>query len=269
MIRILIILSCLIISISVMLLLMANNKIKKMTLNKLDNKLKSTKQGRYYKKIDLKLNKLGVKFMFKNITPATFLISKVAICLLVFIFVYCKYGITIASISFIATYFGIDIILKISNNQDNEELLRDLKSAYRSLKIQSKAGVYITDALSECYLVVKDKRLKVALLDLNNSIGRDYDIEESIKEFNSKFDNSYIDTFCIVILQSIKSGQISKILDNLTKQIEDIERILNKKEADKLEFKFELQLVLMFIGLIGLLLFGVSKQLSTDMLGVF
>lgn len=45
-------------------------------------------------------------------------------------------------------------------------MLNDIRLIYDTLKIQSKSGVYITDILSECQLLVQMPRLKKALMEL-------------------------------------------------------------------------------------------------------
>ena len=58
-------------------------------------------------------------------------------------------------------------------------MMPDIKVIYDTLRIQTKAGVFINEALGQCYLKVRNERLKEALLILNGKLIRDKDIETS------------------------------------------------------------------------------------------
>ncbi|CUQ30660.1 hypothetical protein [Clostridium baratii] len=267
-INIILFLCIILISISVFYLLMLNKKISKLTCMKLEENLKRSSWGvKLYENIDKNLSRYGIKYMFNWITPATYILIKLAICLLFLVVLLIKTNILIAIISSICLYFVFDFILKLSNTMDNEEILLDLKRVYDTLRIQTKAGVFLTSSLSECYLVVTNKRLKTALLDLNNKITKERNVQTTIDEFNIKFDNKYIDTFCIVVKQSLQNGKTVQILNDLSIQIQDIEEALNLKREERIKMKLELFQFLIFIGMLAILIFGVITQLNSSMIG--
>lgn len=118
------------------------------------------------------------------------------------------------------------------NKKDNEKILPELKLIYHSLEIQIKAGVYITDALAECYGSVRQPRLRQALLDLAGDIVMKADIYQSLNRFQEQFENRYVDSLCITILQALESGQAVELLKDIGEQMKDMEEsVFQKKKA--------------------------------------
>lgn len=123
-------------------------------------------------------------------------------------------------------------LLLYLNGKDNERLLPELKLVYHALEIQIRAGVYLTDALAECYGSVKEKRLREALLDLAGDIVMKADIYDALERFQGKFDNRYIDALCIIVLQALESGQALELLGDIGEQVKDMEStVLERKKA--------------------------------------
>lgn len=124
------------------------------------------------------------------------------------------------------------ILLLYLNRRDNERMLPELKLVYHALEIQTRAGVYITDALAECYGSVQEKRLRKALLELAGDIVMKADTGASLEKLQGKFDNRYIDSLCIIILQALESGQAVELLRDIGEQIKDMEEaVMEQKKA--------------------------------------
>lgn len=118
------------------------------------------------------------------------------------------------------------------NRRDNERLLPELKLVYHALEIQIQAGVYVTDALAECYGNVQEKRLRQALLELAGDIVMKADVSDSLEKFQGKFNNSYVDSLCITVLQALESGQAVELLRDIGEQVKDMEAaVLERKKA--------------------------------------
>ena len=129
-------------------------------------------------------------------------------------------------------YFLPGGLLVYLNGRDNERLLPEIKLVYNALELQIRAGVYVTDALAECYGSVRERRLRSALLDLAGDIVMRADIYDALEKFQGKFDNSYVDTLCITILQALESGQAVELLADIGEQIRDMEQaVLERKKA--------------------------------------
>lgn len=123
-------------------------------------------------------------------------------------------------------------MLRYLNKRDNEKLLPELKLVYHALEIQIRAGVYVTDALAECYGNVQDRRLRQALLDLAGDIVMKADVHDSLEKLQGKFNNSHVDSLCIIVLQALESGQAVDLLRDIGEQVKDMEAaVLERKKA--------------------------------------
>lgn len=124
------------------------------------------------------------------------------------------------------------LILPMLNRADNERMLSDIRLVYHTLATQIRAGVYVTDALTEIYSGVENIRLKEALLDLGGDIVLHADLITTLDRFQARFDNRYIDSLCITIIQAMESGQAVELLQDIAEQVKDVERtVLEKKKA--------------------------------------
>ena len=212
--------------------LIAREKLnsKKFRYNILQNKFDDTK---------IFLSTHGVNYMFrKNISPFEYYFA----CLFFGIFsafvVMSLNTLTLSSIflGIIAFIIGAilpRIIIKISNSSDNDEMLPDICIIYNFMKIQAEAGVFASTSLGECYKQVKNPRLKSALKDFKKYMIAKNDIVQALQDFNIKFNNTYIDTLCITLEQSTKTGQSIQMLSDVSDQLQDIEHVLYIKEKDK------------------------------------
>lgn len=129
------------------------------------------------------------------------------------------YGVLLAAVF----YQLPGLMLRHLNRQDNERLLPELKLVYQALSIQIRAGVYVTDALAECYGSVQEERLRLALLELSGDIVMKADLYDALDRFQGKFDNRYVDSLCIILLQALESGQAVELLADISEQIKDME----------------------------------------------
>lgn len=190
------------------------------------------KENGWYQKNRQWLIKNGAGFhLGKKMEPMRFLSMRLilgAAGVSVFFPLHPGYGVT----AFVLLYFMPVWMALYLNKQDNEKLLPELKLVYHALEIQIRAGVYVTDALAECYGSVQEKRLRQALLDLAGDIVLKADVYDALDTFQKKFDNRYIDSLCITILQALESGQALELLRDIGEQIRDMEEtMLERKKA--------------------------------------
>lgn len=134
-----------------------------------------------------------------------------------------------------ALFFLPSGLLSYLNLRDNQKLLPELKLVYHAMEVQIRAGVYVTDALAECYGNVREKRLRAALLELAGDIVMRADIYDAINSFQEKFDNRYVDSLCIIILQALESGQAVELLEDMGEQIKDMEGLMLERKKGKLD----------------------------------
>ncbi|MBQ7774375.1 MAG: type II secretion system F family protein [Lachnospiraceae bacterium] len=126
------------------------------------------------------------------------------------------------------------ILLQYLNKRDNERMMWELDMVYSALAIQIRAGVYVTDALAECYGSVSHVRLRDALQNLSGDIVMKADLDSALDRFQSRFNNQYIDSLCITILQATESGQAVELLGDIAEQIKDMEITLQHKKKEQL-----------------------------------
>ena len=209
----------------------------------------------------------GAVYMFGEMaTPVTFLLVKLLAFLLLFMvgisFNSVPAGLTLGVIGF----FMPDILLNVSNSMDNDTMLSDIKCIYDTLRIQTKAGVFLSASLCECYLAVKNRRLKSALLELTNDISTRREIDDALERFNEKFDFGQIDIFCIVIRQSMESGRSVKVLEDLSLQMNDLQRAINMKEKEALDRKVQVIELMLFIGLLAVTVYSLGVEVISSAL---
>ena len=96
-----------------------------------------------YEYMDAFINKYGVNFMIKGITPVGYVALKLIAS--VFVMVVTMHENVVLGLAFgPACYYILDFIFIESNKSDNKLMLEDIKNVYDTLRIQIKAGVYIT-----------------------------------------------------------------------------------------------------------------------------
>ncbi len=109
------------------------------------------------------------------------------------------------------------------NRADSKAMLPDIRLIYHSLGVQIKSGVYVTDALAECSTSVTNRRLKDALSEFYAEVIMKSDIYASLERFRSAFDDRYIDSLCITVVQALESGQAVELLGDIAEQVRDME----------------------------------------------
>lgn len=152
-------------------------------------------------------------------------------------------------------------ILTYLNRQDNRRLLPELKLIYHAMELQIKAGVYVTDALAECYGSVQEKRLRSALLNLAGDIVMRADIYDAINAFQGKFDNAYVDSLCIIVLQALESGQAVELLGDIGEQIKDMEETELQRKKAALDRSITFYQLGIFAVVLGIALYACVKYM--------
>lgn len=212
------------------------------------------------------LTRTGAEYLFHGkLEPITFLLAQAASGLLWMTAGIKLLGIA-GSIFFVIGFMLPRLLLQISNDADNHAMLSDIKSMYDTLRIQTRAGVFFTTALSECYRAVKSGRLKAALIELSGQIAVRQDLETAIDEFNRKFQNVQIDSFCIVLKQSLISGKTIQVLEDISRQLEDIQHKANLLEKDKLERKVQVIELLLFLGMLAISIFCIWSEMTVSLI---
>lgn len=176
------------------------------------------------------------------------------------------YGAGIACIAGLAGMLLPGILLEYLNKSDNEKMLGELDLVYSALGIQIRAGVFVSDALAECYASVRHPRLRGALQDLCSELVVNAELEQALENLQKKFNNKYIDTLCITILQACESGQAVELLGDIAEQIKDMELLIQQRKKDKLDRSTTFYQLGIFVISLGLTLYlCISNMLSASL----
>lgn len=227
------------------------NKAYMVTRQSFLNSMKaSTIKSFNYDAVEQYINSSGLAYMTNyKMTPLMYIMLRIVLALFLMIL-----GLQFNLFAGLALlpigYFGLDFIINMSDKADNDKMLADIEDVYDTLRIQTKAGVYITSVLTDCYLVVKNKRLKSAFLKLTSDIAAKNDIDTALDDFRGKFRNEYIDTLVIIIKQSMQTGQAAKMFDDIREQIADIDAAMLVNEKNSINSKIIFVQMIVYVAII-------------------
>lgn len=144
------------------------------------------------------------------------------------------------------------ILLCISNENDNGNMLKDIKNLFEMLKIQIHAGIYMVDALENCCTEITNKRLLRSLNRLLDEIYMSRDVTKSLENFSESFCNQHIDTLAVILQQSMETGYSKEYLDSAFEQVLDVEQAIYIKTEQSVERTVQVMQVLFMAGIIGI-----------------
>lgn len=205
------------------------------TYERINHQLKEVNKGFLnYEKTKRFLDANGAVYHFgKWMNPMKYLFLRVALGMICFAGGMCIHPCA-AVIGMILGFYGPTLYLTRANQKDNLKMMPQLQSLYNALQEQIKAGVYITDALSECYRGIKKGRLRDALEDLSGEILLKKSFAEAIEHFSIKFNNSTIESLCVILIQAQESGQSIELLGDMAEQIKDMQAAMLIKKKERL-----------------------------------
>lgn len=149
----------------------------------------------------------------------------------------------------------LPVTIPVLNRSDNRKMLPDIRLIYHSIGVQIKSGVYVTDALAECSSSVKSKRLRDALSGFYAEMIMKSDIYVSLERFRASFDNRYIDSLCMTVVQAMESGQALELLSDITEQIRDMEKEVFESRKAGLDRMLTLSQLLVLGAVLGTALY--------------
>lgn len=207
------------------------------------------------------LRKNGAKYhLGKWINPISFIM--VSFCMgLLGLFGGAYLGGVAAVVLAAAGVFLPGIYIQYANGRDNKEMFPELDLIYSALGIQIRAGVYVTDALAECYGRVFQIRLREGLETLSGDIVMKADLDDALERFQGSFNNRYIDTLCITILQAMESGQAVELLGDIGEQIKEMELLLQAGKKEQLDRRVTFYQLGIFALVLVLTLYACITQL--------
>lgn len=217
----------------------------------------------WYQRTQEWLLKEGADFHFgKWLHPTVWLTLRLVLCSIGFL-TGAAFGAGIGVVLAAAFYFLPRLLVQYLNYRDNERMLPELKLIYHGLEIQIRAGVYLTDALAECYAGVQDIRLRQALLDLAGAVTMKADVYDALNHFQRCFDNRYIDALCITLLQAMESGQAVELLGDIAEQVKDMEVSVMGRRKSALDRSLTFYQLGILASVLGMVLYACVTQMFT------
>ena len=175
-----------------------------------------------------------------------------------------------APISFVAAVLGwffLDFVLRSLNKSSNEDMMDDIMEMSRSVLYGKRGGQYIADALKDSVMVVENKRLKTALIQLRNDLDSGKSLDDCLQELEMSFSNGEISSFCTVIKSLQSTGQVDEALRTLENNIEREQVSVNKRRCVVLEQKTTLYVIMIAMDILGMLLYCIIMKLMDMQIG--
>lgn len=216
-----------------------------------------------YESTKLFLSQYGANYLLgHHVAPEEYALLNICLAVIFGLFGGVNFGLVGLIVGGFLGYYLLRMILEISNNSDNEKILYDMKGIYDTLKIKTEGGMFLVSAIAECYKNARNKRLKLALREMHNELITKSDVRGAVDNFNVKFKNKYIDTFCVIIKQSLESGKTVEILKDMADQLTDMQQAINIKIKNKLESQITLIQLLIYSCLIIVCLYGIMMSIG-------
>lgn len=172
-----------------------------------------------------------------------------------------KSGSVVTIAGFVVGFFFLDLYLYMRNKSSNEEMMVDIMEMSRSVLYGKRGGQYISDALKDSVIVVENKRLKLALIRLRNSLDSGMSIEECLQEMELSFSSGEISAFCTVVKSLQSTGQVDESLKVLENNIEREQNSVNKRRLVILENKTMMYVMMVAFDILALILYCVIMKL--------
>lgn len=220
------------------------------------------KKGDMSKK-QLYMSKIGIMYRFGkyDLKPSDYFSVRLLCGILVSaIFYLLAESFSMIIVGFPIGYFGIDILFKILNGRDNEDMTIDIYNTYANLKIQLSAGIYIGECLEYSYKITKNERYREALKELLlNFSDKTITSSEAVEIFRNRFESREIDQLCAMITSFIDYGLSDSYLDGIMFEVQQLLESDAEKSQQNIESKtgfitfafFVLVVILVAVNMVG------------------
>ncbi len=202
-----------------------------------------------YEKLDKWLKSIGAEYSVKGFgDPFRF----VMVNLLLFFTVLIVFTMTTdmlrglaASVSLISVEI---LMLMFMDQKNNKEMLDDVSFLYDATAIQLGSNIYMVQAVSNCLIYIRSKRLKTALKELCGNLALGGDVRASTRDFKEKFNNTYLDAFCNVMIQiTTETGEAGKLMEDMSKQLSVLKETSFLEKKKSTENKLQLCIIGIFL----------------------
>lgn len=214
----------------------------------LEDAFREEPRGVYYK-LQKWLKSIGAEYTVKGFTdPFKF----VLINLLLFVGVTLLFGLLgglFAGILVATALLVTEILMLIAiDAKSNREMLNDISFLYDATAIQLTTNTYIVQAVANCLVYIKNKRLHQALTELCGNLALGGDVRAATRDFSEKFHNEYLDTFCNAVVQiTAETGEAGRLIEDMAKQLNVIKETTFVARKKSTENKLQLCIIGIFI----------------------
>ena len=224
----------------------------------------------------IKLRKMGAGILLKDqMTVSQWYLYKLLMaglffCICLFItdgVFHAKAAAPISIVAAVLGWFFLDFVLRSLNKSSNEDMMDDIMEMSRSVLYGKRGGQYIADALKDSVMVVENKRLKTALIQLRNDLDSGKSLDDCLQELEMSFSNGEISSFCTVIKSLQSTGQVDEALRTLENNIEREQVSVNKRRCVVLEQKTTLYVIMIAMDILGMLLYCIIMKLMDMQIG--
>lgn len=178
-----------------------------------------------------------------------------------------KAAVPISIVAAVMGWFFLDFVLRSLNKSSNEDMMDDIMEMSRSVLYGKRGGQYIADALKDSVMVVENKRLKTALIQLRNDLDSGKSLDDCLQELEMSFSNGEISSFCTVIKSLQSTGQVDEALRTLENNIEREQVSVNKRRCVVLEQKTTIYVIMIAMDILGMLLYCIIMKLMDMQIG--
>ena len=214
----------------------------------LEDAFREEHRGVYYK-LQKWLKSIGAEYAVKGFAdPFKFVL--INLCLFVGVtLLFGLLGGLFAGLLVATALLITEILMLIAiDTKSNQEMLNDISFLYDATAIQLTTNTYIAQAVANCLVYIKNKRLHQALTELCGNLALGGDVRAATKDFSEKFHNEYLDTFCNAVVQiTAETGEPGKLIEDMAKQLNVLKETSFVARKKSTENKLQLCIIGIFI----------------------
>ncbi len=197
---------------------------------------KKKKNGKVsYDEIQSFLLRNGAPIHFGEwISPASYLVIKIVSALLLGV-VGMNLNILLLPVGAVLGYLLPELLVIEMNKDDNRKMSEQIATVYNTIQIQTEAGIDLIVAVLGMSSILPKGRLSSAFSQLAAEVSLLRDFDTAVENFNAKFDNEFIDSLCVILLQGAKTGKTQDLMKDISSQITDMQSAVLAARKDKID----------------------------------
>lgn len=260
------------------------DEAKELIVNGVSQQLRNSKNNMFnYSYQRKRLDSYGVTYRTKGkVTPTEFLLSKTIMAIVgaafgvivVMFGIEAKglfgtgYTILFAVIFGAGLFFLPDIDMIEANKKDNNDMLTDVLNIFQCVVLQGSSGDNISKIITEAFLIVKNKRLETALLELSGALNSDTNAVVALEVFSNKFNSEAVSNLAVCLRQMIEIGDYEVQMKNAERHIEVLREADYKAKISKENRRAVYLGIALFAGIIAIFIYLVASGLLSEIVGI-